>query len=100
MTRCCTYCRRALNALRDHADQATRDHLLPRRRGRLPNGVRNTVPACRRCNELRARVGHCRCTLACLLDVHPTAKRRALNALADLWMMRLGRWQPAPRRAA
>lgn len=66
----CAYCHTILRSTAPGRPtrMLTRDHIMPRRRGRLPDGVRSTRAACARCNQLRARCRHC--PAAALLALH------------------------------
>ena len=56
--RCC-YCHKRR--------ELTRDHVLPRARGRMFDGVRNIKLCCQPCNKLRAICHHCPALATCVL---------------------------------
>jgi 5-methylcytosine-specific restriction endonuclease McrA len=69
----CAYCNRLLRSMAPGrpSHRATRDHILPRCMGRVPQEVRNLRLSCSRCNTLRAQVGHCPAVLRLVLEALP-----------------------------
>lgn len=53
----CAYCRRAIahNRPNKHPELATEDHFVPRRR-KGPDTLANILPACSRCNSIKADI--------------------------------------------
>lgn len=66
----CPYCgcRMIIGGRFPQDRQRTRDHIMPRDWGGNDH-LDNLRPCCRRCNENRARCGHCVGALACVLVV-------------------------------
>lgn len=67
--RVCAYC---------HAPADSRDHIIPREWGGMDTlwwdesgEVRNVKPACVKCNQLRARCGHCVGAMAAVRRLPP-----------------------------
>lgn len=86
----CTYCRTILAASAPGrvTRMMTRDHILPRARGRVFGGVRNTRLACHRCNQLRAACGHCPAALG--LALHFAPRFHGDPVAAARWLRVLG----------
>lgn len=68
----CAYCDKVILD-----EDATRDHILPRERGRIDGkreGIRNIRYACARCNQLRGLTAHCPAAMACVRYVSNDTK--------------------------
>lgn len=81
----CCYCGRRMMLTAGRPRHPTRDHILPRARGRPHIEVRNLRMACRGCNSMRGALGHCPAVLLIVLAVaeerrvHPWSAARFLG---------------------
>lgn len=91
----CCYCGTAFRPLRASGragcepDAASRDHILPRERGRAgqagPGRTNNIRICCRRCNELRGGMRHCTGALLIFLGLLPETSADSVRQLGRVW---------------
>lgn len=62
----------------------TRDHILPRVRGKLPGDIRNLRAMCASCNSFLSACGHCVGTYACIATVSKDMHHR-FGFVLRLW---------------
>jgi hypothetical protein len=83
----CAYCARQLWDVPDRARSRTKDHVLSRKLGSVPNNVRNLRPCCYECNTLRNELGQCvGALMLAVIEGHArqVGKRQAALALGML----------------
>lgn len=93
----CAYCCHPLTA--NHPKEAyrlTKDHILPRERGRLPGHIWNIRPSCYRCNQERAKVDHCSAVLVLMIE---EARVQHLDLVEAMIKMGLRRSNKAKKEA-